>query len=341
MSDWQSFLQSRGARAGAGGVSDFGDAQRELAAARDGTIVADLSHNALLVATGDDATAFLHGQFTNDVQHLPAAGAQWNGWCSPKGRLLATFLLVKRADGYVLMLPAEIAAAIAKRLGMFVLRSKVKIEDASARLARFGIAGRDAASLVARHWGRAPDPMGSIEKEGAACVALDAARFVVFGPVEAAAAAWNALASQATPAGMAAWEWTSIRAGIPTIGARTQEEFVPQMANFELVGGVSFKKGCYPGQEIVARTQYRGILKKRLARAHAAGGAPQAGDAVRTPAFGDQAAGMVVNAAPAPGGGHDLLVVAQLEGIAAPDLRLADGTPLELLELPYTVSDPA
>ncbi len=230
-------------------------------------VVVDLSHNALIGVSGDDAAAFLHGQLTNDVQALAVGGAQWNGWCSPKGRLLATFLLMRRADGYLLLIPAEIAAPIAKRLGMFVLRSKVKIEDASTRLGRIGIVGDGAAALVARHWGAAPAPMASIV-------------------------------------------------------AATQEAFVPQMANFDLVGGVSFTKGCYPGQEIVARTQYRGTLKRRMALAHVDGTErPAPGESVFSEAFGEQAAGIIVNAAPATEGGFDSLVVAQIESLDRDDLR--------------------
>lgn len=299
------------------------------------TIVADLSHNALLAVSGDDAAAFLHGQLTNDVQALGPGRAQWNGWCSAKGRLLATFLLLRRGNDFLLLLPAEIAPGIAKRLKMYVLRSKVKIDQAS--LESIGLAGHAASDLVASHFGAAPAPMGSVEKDGATCVALDAARFVIFAPAASAETLRNALAQGAVPAGRDAWEWTSIRAGIPAVVAKTQEEFVPQMANFELVGGVSFKKGCYPGQEIVARTQYRGILKKRMAMAHVEGTRPAPGDTVHTPAFGEQAAGIVVDAAPAPGGGYDLLVVAQLEGIGAGDLRLGSlaGERLKLLPLPY------
>src|SRR5690348_5336123 len=297
------------------------DARAQTRAARDGTIVADLSHNALIEVTGDDATEFLHAQFTNDVQALPMGGAQWNGWCSAKGRLLATFLLVKRAQGYLMLLPAEIAAPIAKRLGMFVLRSKVKIADASARFARFGVAGKDAAAVAAT----SPD-----------AIALGDGRFVVIVPVAEADATRERLAACAMPVGRDAWEWTSIQAGIPTIVAATQEAFVPQMANFDLVGGVSFRKGCYPGQEIVARTQYRGILKRRMALAHVAGDAPAAGQKVYSRAFGDQAAGEVVSAAPAPEGGADLLVVAQIESLRDGDLHLdsPEGAPVAIRRQP-------
>lgn len=228
-------------------MADFGDTHAEIAAVREGTILADLSDNALLAVTGDDAAAFLHGQFTNDVEALPVGAAQWSGWCSAKGRLLATFLLLRREDGFLLMLPAELAAAFAKRLSMFVLRSRVKIEDASARWVRLALAGKSAGVIVARHWGFTPDPMRSVERDSATCVAVDAERFVVFVPGEAAPALWEKLAMNATPAGTDAWTLSLIDAGIPVVVAATQEAFVPQMANFELVGGVSFRKGCYPG----------------------------------------------------------------------------------------------
>jgi len=297
------------------------DPREETRAARDGTVVADLSHNALIEVTGDDATEFLHAQFTNDVQALAAGAAQWNGWCSAKGRLLATFLLAKRPAGYLLLLPAEIAAPIAKRLGMFVLRSKVKIADASARFARFGIAGRDAAAIAAT----IPE-----------AIPLGDGRFVAIAPIEQAAAMRDRLAARATVVGPEAWEWTSIQAGIPTIVAATQEAFVPQMANLDLVGGVSFRKGCYPGQEIVARTQYRGILKRRMALAHVAGAAPAPGQKVYSRAFGDQAAGEVVSAAASPEGGADFLVVAQIESLRDGDLHLdsPDGALVDIRRKP-------
>ncbi|MGE5093691.1 MAG: YgfZ/GcvT domain-containing protein [Betaproteobacteria bacterium] len=337
MTPWLTFLASRGARPGGAGVADFGDPHAELAAARDATIVADLSHNALVRVSGDDAPAFLHAQFTNDVQSLPVAAAQWNGWCTAKGRLFATLLLFRRADGYLLMLPAEIAAAVAKRLGMFVLRSKVQIADVSEQWVRLGLAGTRAKDIVAGHWGNVPAPLHAVERDGVSCLALDDRRFLVLAPAAQAPDLWTVLSQRATPAGMDAWEWTGVQAGIPTIVAATQEAFVPQMANFDLVGGVSFHKGCYPGQEIVARTQYRGILKRRMARAHVeAPTAPKPGDSVYSQAFGEQAAGTVVQATPSPEGGFDLLVVAQIESLLRGDLRLGSpaGSPLEVRDHP-------
>jgi folate-binding protein YgfZ len=337
MSSWLSFLASRGARLTATTVADFGEPTAEIVAARDATILADLSHNALIAVTGDEATQFLHAQFTNDVEALPVGAAQWSGWCTAKGRLLATFLLARREEGYLLMLPAEIAPAVMKRLAMFVLRSKVKIADASGRFVRIAFAGKSAGVIVARHWGHAPDPMRSVEKDGATCIALDAERFVVLVPPESAPRLWDVLSQNATQAGADAWELSLIHAGIPTLTAATQEQFVPQMANFELVGGVSFKKGCYPGQEIVARMQYRGGLKKRMARVHLDGDArPVPGQSVYSSAFGDQAAGTIVNVAPSPDGGFEALAVVQLESLDRGDLRWnsPQGAPLEIRARP-------
>ena len=269
--------------------------------------VCDLSPtNAVLRVSGDDAADFLHNQLTNDVKALATGSAQWNGWCTPKGRLLVTFALARAPGGYLLLLPSAFAEAIAKRLRMFVLRSRVLVEDVSAATPRFGL------------WdGTVP----------AGAFALGESRALVFGPA---------------PPGRAAtlddWALSLIRDGIVQVVPGTQEEFVPQMANYELVGGVSFKKGCYPGQEIVARTQYRGILKKRAVRVRSAT-ALAPGDSVHSAAFGEQSAGMVANVAPSPQGGFEALVVAQLEAIARKSLHHGSlaGPLLDIQPLPYAL----
>jgi folate-binding Fe-S cluster repair protein YgfZ len=193
------------------------------------TLLVDLSDNALLAITGDDATTFLQGS-------SPTTSRRWSRpvavdrWCSPKGRLIATLLLIKRGDGYLAMLPAELAPPIAKRLGMFVLRSKVKIADVSAGHARFGLVGPGAAQaaqemtgldVISLPWGRSCSWSSAPRAASTRALRPDAARD---------------------------WALALIRAGIPTIVAATQDEFVPQMANFDLIGGVSFRKGCYPGR---------------------------------------------------------------------------------------------
>ena len=267
--------------------------------------VCDLaSSNALLRVSGDEAADFLHRQFTSDVKALGVGSAQWTGWCTPKGRLLATFILARDAEGYLLLFPAAFAEAIAKRLRMFVLRSKVTVEDVSAATPRFGLWGGDL-------------PPGAFR--------LGESRAIAFGA-----------APEGRPATLDDWTLSLIRDGVVQVVPGTQEEFVPQMANYELVGGVNFKKGCYPGQEIVARTQYRGILKKRAVRVHSA--TPLVpGDSVYSESFGDQSAGMVANVAPSPDGGFEALVVAQLEAIGQKNLRHGSlaGPALALQPLPY------
>ncbi len=269
--------------------------------------VCDLSpSNALLRVSGDDATEFLHNQFTNDVKALAVGGAQWSGWCTPKGRFLFTFVLARDAQGYLLLLPAAFAEALAKRLRLFILRSKAKVEDVSATVPRHGV------------WA-GPLPEGAHP--------LGPARGIVFGSAPAG-----------RPATLADWTLSLIRDGIVQVVPGTQEEFVPQMANYDLVGGVSFKKGCYPGQEIVARTQYRGILKKRAVRVRA-DQALAPGESVYSTAFGEQSAGTVANVAPSPEGGFEALVVAQLEAIAQKSLHHGSlaGPALEILPLPYAI----
>jgi folate-binding protein YgfZ len=269
--------------------------------------VCDLSSsNALLRVSGDDAAEFLHNQFTNDVKGLAVGAAQWNGWCTPKGRLLYTFALARDGDGFLLLLPAAFADAIAKRLRMFILRSKAKVEDVSASTARFGL------------WGGAI-PAGAFP--------LGKDRALVFGATP-----------EGHPATLDDWGLSLIRDGIVQVVAGTQEEFVPQMANYDLIGGVNFKKGCYPGQEIVARTQYRGILKKRTVRVRSAT-ALAPGDKVYSAAFGEQSAGTVANVAPSPDGGFEALVVAQLEAIGQKSLHSVSptGPALDILPLPYSI----
>jgi len=269
--------------------------------------VCDLTpSNALLRVSGDDAAEFLHNQFTNDVKALAVGAAQWNGWCTPKGRFLYTFAVARVADGFLLLPPAAFAEALAKRLRMYVLRSRAKVEDVSATTPRFGL------------WGGAIPP-------GAFALGKD--RALVFGA-----------APQGRPATLDDWGLSLIRDGVVQVVPGTQEEFVPQMANYDLIGGVSFKKGCYPGQEIVARTQYRGILKKRTVRVHSAT-ALVPGDKVYSTAFGEQSAGAVANAAPSPEGGFEALVVAQLEAIGQNSLRSTSptGPALDILPLPYSI----
>lgn len=339
---WQDFLARQGANIREGRVLDFGNPAGELSAAPNGTVMADLSQLGLLAFSGEDTTEFLQNQFTNDVRGLHADGAAWNGYCTAKGRMLANFLMWRNGADTCVQMSGDIRETVLKRLKMFVLRSKVSSRDATDESVRLVLAGPQAAAALADAGLPLPDgAMKTRADEQGLTVRIGTDKFVLAIAPEKAPAVWSALARHATPVGTAVWDWLRLSNGIPMITAATQEEFVPQMVNWEVLGGVSFQKGCYPGQEIVARTQYLGKLKRRMYVAHLDGSeAPAAGDNLYTPDMEGQASGTVVNAAPAPGGGFDLLAVAQIESVAANQpihWKTPDGPVLSLKAQPYAL----
>ncbi|MFY9317288.1 MAG: folate-binding protein [Burkholderiales bacterium] len=276
------------------------------------TGIAKLERYGLLHAAGDDARAFLHAQLTNDIEHLPAAQARYAGWCSPKGRLLATFLVVPWSGGFLLQLSRDLVPTVAKRLQMYVLRSKVRLADVSAAWTQFGAWGTEGGA-----------PLAVREQEGAVLVGIEPGRYLVLADGAAAARYTPTLSAED-------WSLAEVRAGRPLIEQPTQDQFVPQMVNFELAGGVDFHKGCYPGQEIVARAQYRGEVKRRMYRLR--GAALKPGQELYGDDAPGQPSGMVVNAA-----GDESLAVLQTAAVEAKAaIRAQPGAaPLEVLPLPY------
>ena len=206
---------------------------------------------------------------------------------------------------------------------------------------RLVVAGPQASAAATAAMGAVPEAaMHAVSTEAGQVIRVGADKFVLSVVPERAAAVWQALRQSATPVGAPVWDWLRLNAGIPMIVAATQEQFVPQMVNLEAIGGVSFQKGCYPGQEIVARSQYLGKLKRRMFLAHVeAEAAP--GDSLYSADIEGQATGTVVNAAPAPDGGFDVLAVAQVESANAQTLHLksADGAALVLKPLPYALPE--
>ncbi len=334
---WQTLLQENGARIASDDVNDFGNPAAELLAARDGTVVVPLSHLGLIRATGADGAEFLHNLTSNDVKKLAADSAQYSSLNTAKGRMMASFLIWREEGDYLLQLSRDILPAIQKKLSMYVLRSKVKLLEASEELV--GLAGPGAAALLQNLGASVPETlMGVRPFPGGTLVRLGEARFLLALGADTAATTWKALAAGARPAGSPVWRWLDIRAGLPRISQATQEEFVPQMTNLDLVGGISFTKGCYPGQEIVARTRYLGKIKRRMFLAHT-DAVPALGAHVYAPETGEQACGMVVDAVPAPGGGVDVLAVIQISCAEAGDIRVETpaGPQLTLQALPYAL----
>ncbi|HSD41018.1 MAG TPA: folate-binding protein [Burkholderiales bacterium] len=339
-SDWSNFLSARGATLDNGVVRDFGDAAAELDATAAGGVMADLSHLGLLGVTGADAEAFLHGQLSCDVGGLEVDGSTFGSYCSPKGRMLASFLLWREADGFAIVLSRTLVVGIERRLRMFVLRSKATVADRSAERVLIGAAGDAAESALRATVGIVPQKAHRVARsDGVTVVRVPANRFLVTAAPERAEAVWAALSATLRPVGTPCWEWLDITAGMPLVTARTQDELVPQMANLELIGGVSFEKGCYPGQEVVARTQFRGKTKRRMFLARVQGAAPAPGDPLYSEDLDDQASGAIVNAAPAPGGGFDVLAVVHTLSAADSTVHLGspDGAPLRFRPLPYHV----
>lgn len=345
MNTWNQFLVTQGARHSEERLPDFGKPLTTADLAKG--FVTAVTELGLISVTGDDAASFLHNQLTNDVEHLSADTARLAAYCSPKGRVMASFLMWRDAGSVYLQLPREIQAPLMKRLSMFVLRAKAKLADASAdplHEAVLGIGGAAAGPLLqtwfstlpAQPYGKVDHPMGTLVR---VADAFGSPRYQWITSAANAQTVWPVLAQSLARGGDDAWLLSEVHAGVPRIEKATQEQFVPQMINFELLGGVNFKKGCYPGQEIVARSQYLGKLKRRTALVSIAGTVARAGDEVFALADPSQPAGMVVNAAPDGKGGVDALVEMKLEALAAGEVRLgsADGAPLQLLPMPYTL----
>ena len=340
---WQAFLIAHGAAIQNDRVAHFGNAAAELQQRMQGPIVADLSQLNLIQFAGDDTQTFLQGQLSNDLRLLDGGNTQYTSYNTPKGRMLANGLLWQNAPGsYLLQLPASLSAAIQKRLTMFVLRAKVKVTEESDAWVRLGVGGLGAEAAVATVMGCAPLALhGLVQTAQGSVLRLPGDTFELLIPPALAETVWTALTPHAKPAGTACWDGLMIRAGIPTILPPTQEQFVAQMVNYELIGGINFKKGCYPGQEIVARTQYLGKLKRRMYLAKlSSDAAPAPGDECFSADMPDQAVGMIVNAAPAPSGGFDVLAVLQMSSAESSTIHWKSlaGPALQLETLPYPLS---
>ncbi len=293
--------------------------------------IAALPHLGVIRAEGEDAAKFLHGQLTQDFALLGLSEARLAAFCSAKGRMQASFVAFKRSHTEILLICSrDLLAQALKRLSMFVLRAKVKLSDATDSTVLCGVAGpalQVLSAQQARPW---------------TCQALGEALLVHLYPCDGVPRAlWVAPAGTALPAGPSLrhedWLWGEVRSGVATVSQPIFEALVPQMLNYESVGGVNFKKGCYPGQEVVARSQFRGTLKRRGYLVHGEA-AMQAGQEIYAATDPEQPCGLVAQAAPAPAGGWDAIVSLQTASAQqALHLGQADGPALTLLPLPYAL----
>jgi len=317
-----------------------------LRAARDEAVACDLRPLRILAVAGPDAAAFLNGQLSIDTVALEPGRCRYACFNSPKGRMLANFIVWRdppSPERFLILLPGELAASVAKRLSMYILRSKATIVDVSDEFARIGAGGPHAARIVTAALGTAPAPFELRTIRARTVLGLPGPRFVVVAPASESEPARSELLRHAAAASFDAWRWLTIRAGVAVITTATQDAFVAQTANWDILQGVDFQKGCYTGQEIIARTQYLGRLKERAFLFHAAIDDVRPSERLYSAAFGDQPCGTVVDAAPAPEGGCDLIAVLQIAAAerGGPHLRAPEGPVLTCIPLPYAIPSPA
>jgi folate-binding protein YgfZ len=337
--NWQNYLEQSNAVIIDGIVQHFGDSAEELRATCNNTVICDLHQFGTLRVAGDEAQSFLQNLLSNDIHEVITSRAQLSSLNSAKGRMLASFLIWRDGEDYLLQLPRSLVETMHKKLSMYVLRAKVKVTNVSDEVIVLGLAGSNAAKFLLETFGNVPiEPFFSQANPQGCVLRIGDARFQIITTPMQAEVLWAKLSLNTKPVGSACWDWLNIRAGIPIILPQTQEQFVAQMVNFDVIGGINFKKGCYPGQEIVARTHYLGKLKRCMYLTHIdTTDLPQAGDELFSADMDGQASGMIVNAAPAPSGGFDTLAVVQISSQETQTIHWKSlrGEALKFLSLPY------
>jgi folate-binding protein YgfZ len=314
-----------------------------------GTLFTELSHLGLIAVAGADAGTFLQGQLSNDLNAVTETRSQLSAWCNAKGRVLALLRIYLHSGTYYLQLPRDQMEFTLQRLRMYVLRAQVSLTDASTTQIQLGITGPDAEALLTRTLGVPPPATDNsvtstpLEQGHVSVLALpgDQPRFAVITPPAAAQTLQRQWAATAIPTDSDLWSLLDIRDGLPAIHSATQDLFIPQMLNLDLIGALNFTKGCYPGQEIVARTHHLGAVKRRMYYACAYTAAtPAPGTALYAPHSG-QAIGQVISAAARSAEAVELLAVLPTADMASQPVHLQEpeGPLLQFLALPYTLPE--
>ena len=347
LENWQAFLQKQGASIENNRVVSFKNSGNKVNTDGQMTVLCDLSHYRLYKVSGTDAVAFLQGQLSNDINQVSEQHSQLSSYCSPKGRALALLRIFQIDNNYFISLPDEIADKTVNRLKMFVLRSDVVIDDVTEQFFHFGLAGSAAGESISAvfDFTSLPDETDqAIVSNGVSCQKLPGSlnRYELFGPVEQAIESWTQLSESCVAEQESSWNLQRIQAGIPEILIETSEEFVPQMLNLQLINAVNFQKGCYPGQEIVARTKYLGKLKKRLYLIETNEESDiSAGTDLYESGDNQQSVGKVVSIEPAGTNIQNGLAVLRISAVDNQPITLAskDGSAIKLLDMPYAFEE--
>lgn len=339
---WQSFLSSQGGVFDKNGLKSFSGEHAEIISL-DNTYLCDLSHMGLIRANGEDALNFLHGQFTNDLKQVTETHSQLSSYCNPKGRLLSIFRIFKQGDNFFLLMRRDVIEATLKRLTMFKLMAKVELCDVSDEFVIFGIAGPNSDSILKENNFTAPvDINESKHIDGTSIIrsASESSRLLFISKPEDGIVIWKSLSKLASQSTSSIWDLHDIQSGIAQVTAETAEAFIPQMVNLELIDGVNFQKGCYPGQEIVARTHYLGKPNRRMYRILIDGGKlPVPGTNIFSPKDGDQPVGKIVTAQSFANNNYSALAVLRTAKENDDDLHVdsVTGPRLTTQPLPYSL----
>ncbi|MCQ4264460.1 folate-binding protein YgfZ [Stutzerimonas stutzeri] len=299
-----------------------------------------LSHEGVLAVRGPDASKFLQGQLTCNLNYLNAEASSLGARCTPKGRMQSSFRIVQDGDGYLLAMANDLLQSQQADLSKYAVFSKSRLSDESSNWCRFGLCGGDG-SLVSLGLDLPQSADAIARCNGMIAIRLNDGRVELWVSGADAPQIHARLSAQLREAPVNRWLLDQVRAGVGQVFGSTRELFIPQMINLQALGGVSFKKGCYTGQEIVARMQYLGKLKRRLHRLAIEGAQdelPAPGAELFSPVHGSSVGEVVLAATSADG--IELLAVVQEDAAADGRLYLGspDGMPMTLLDLPYSLN---
>ncbi len=344
-SEWQKFLNRTGVRIDNDAVHPGSTARQEAEAATRETIITTLPYLGLIRIGGKDAATFMQNQFTNDVREVASDKSQLSAWCSPKGRVLACFRLFRTGEYYYMQLPRSLVLSTLEQLRKYILMSEVSLEDCSDAFATIGIAGPQAKTLLDEllpAMAAAVDEVVHLDDYLSIALPGRSPRFILIGEPGRMMPLWSSLKTLAQTVGSSNWRLLDIHAGLPNIYPETAGAFVPQMLNLQAIGGLSLTKGCYPGQEVVARMQYLGKLKRRMYRAVVDTAISiQPGDALLI-AGSEHGTGKVVDAHPDASGGYELLAVVEIATVESGKkvcLESNNAAVVNFVDLPYAVAE--
>jgi len=333
---WQAFLEQEGATILNNDVVAFNDSDINISK---NPLVSPLSGFAMLAVGGNDRHVFLHGQFINDLNLIEEPAAQISAWCNPKGQLITNFLIINTGIAYLLIFKEDLKEFVQKRLGMFVMRSDVTINDISDASPLLGLANilpncNDIASLT-KNFPKKAGEVNAFDGLIVICHPDGSDRFLITGGIEALKQNVSQFKNSLAMSGSDIWNLLDILAGLPWITSLTQEKYLPQMLNLDALKGLKNQKGCYPGQEVIARLHYRGEVKKRLSLIQS-----------EQPLFiGDQLnsensnsmAGTVINSATHPDGLCYALAVIALDKLN--DKLIIQNQEVTIIDLPYAIDN--